>query len=89
MRVAGEQLENPEVDLEDLKVDQLVLEDLRVDLWRSRTRGFNQGDLLQYIIYILHISLGQKKIGCAFRPSQGMFRVVRRAQKTIFKFIDP
>ena len=32
MRVAGEQLENPEVDLEDL----------RVDLWRSRTRGFNQ-----------------------------------------------
>ena len=43
MRVAGEQLENPEVDLEDL----------RVDLWRSRTRGFNQGDLLQYIIYIV------------------------------------
>ena len=39
MRVAGEQLENPEVDLEDL----------RVDLWRSRTRGFNQGALLQMV----------------------------------------
>ena len=46
--VAGEQLENLRVDqwaggpgggpvgLEDLEVDQ------RVDLWRSRTRGFNQ-----------------------------------------------
>ena len=39
MRVAGEQLENPEVDLEYL----------RVDLWRSRTRGFNQGDLLHLL----------------------------------------
>ena len=56
MSVAGEQLENPEVDqwdLEDLEVDHLVLEDLevdqRVDLWRSRTRGFNQGPTLQNI----------------------------------------
>ena len=47
--VAGEQLENLRVDqwdLEDLEVDQLGLEDLevdqRVDLWRTRTRGFNQ-----------------------------------------------
>ena len=52
MRVAGEQLENPEVDLEDLKVDQLVLEDLRVDLWRSRTRGLNQGPSITKAILI-------------------------------------
>ena len=53
--VAGEQLENLRVDqwdLEDLEVDQLGLEDLevdqRVDLWRTRTRGFNQ--MPQYYI---------------------------------------
>ena len=31
----------------------------------------------------------KKKIGFGFRPLQGSFRVVRRAQKTSFKFIDP
>ena len=37
------------------------------------------------------IRLGQKKkkIGIFFRSSQGSFKVVRRAQKTSFKFIDP
>ena len=31
----------------------------------------------------------KKKNGIFFRNSQGMFRGVRRAQKTSFKFIDP